>query len=363
MVKRNLAFSLFITMFFLVYVVTNFYIYQTIIQGFSLTGIPLYIVSFIFLFLGGVYILSWFLRGRASIHVVSYLGAAWMGILAIAFTVFVAKDIVSRVYPMKKDLFLVSFLIILVLIAISVTKVLIGPKVKTVNIKHKKTEKEPLTIVHLSDVHLGLLTSPKWVGEVVNKVNSLQGDLIVITGDLVDDSFDKVKKFVPQMKELKAKHGVFAVAGNHEYYSGLENFFKFCDAANIRALHNEAINIEGKINLIGLSDEVTKSTQSFKSHLQEILNKCDLELYNILLVHQPIGFKHTAAMGIDLQLSGHTHRGQLPPMNILVNLNYRYAYGLHTCGNSHIYTTSGTGTWGPPMRLFSDSEIVIIKYV
>ncbi|NMA01490.1 MAG: metallophosphoesterase [Clostridia bacterium] len=363
MTKQHPAFKFFIMGFLLVYLVTNYYIYHTIVQGFNLTGIPLFIISFIFIFLSGVYILSWFLRGRSSVPIVSYLGASWMGFLAISFTVFVSVDIINRVYPMERDLFIISFLTIILLIFISVTKVLTGPKVKTVNIKQRKAVKEPLIIVHLSDVHLGLLTSERWLDRVVNKVNNLQADLIVITGDLVDDSFAKLKRFVPIMKKLNGKHGVFAVAGNHEYYSGITNFHQFCEAANIRVLHNEAITIDGKINLIGLSDEVTKSTKTFQSHLQEILNSCNLELYNILLVHQPVGFKQTAAMGIDLQLSGHTHRGQLPPMNILVNLNYRYAYGLHTCGDSHIYTTSGTGTWGPPMRLFSDSEIVMIKYV
>ena len=138
MTKQHPAFKFFIMGFLLVYLVTNYYIYHTIVQGFNLTGIPLFIISFIFIFLSGVYILSWFLRGRSSVPIVSYLGASWMGFLAISFTVFVSVDIINRVYPMERDLFIISFLTIILLIFISVTKVLTGPKVKTVNIKQRR---------------------------------------------------------------------------------------------------------------------------------------------------------------------------------------------------------------------------------
>jgi predicted MPP superfamily phosphohydrolase len=121
------------------------------------------------------------------------------------------------------------------------------------------------------------------------------------------------------------------------------------------------LKIADGVNLLGLGGKITRIDSGTETLIREQLARSGREDYNILLIHQPVGFRKTAALGIDLQLSGHTHRGQILPMNILIHLVYPYAYGLHALGDSHIYVSSGTGTWGPPLRIGSSSEIVKIK--
>ena len=361
MALRILGFLFFLTTFSTVYGGMNYYVYHNIIQGFSKIDSLATVVGIIFWIFGSAYLVGQLLKPRLYIPLLSYLGALWMGLLSISFTVFLIKDIILWFFPSEQNFYLLSLLSIFFLVILSVVNVKKGPKIKKVAINHGKLKKEPLTIAHLSDIHLGIMTCESWLNQVVEQVNSIKADLVVITGDMVDDSFSKVEKFVPIMKNIKSKYGVFAIAGNHEYYQGIDNFQKFCREANIKELNDEALVLAERINLIGLSDKVALSNRTLEKQLVQILQGCDHSLYNILLLHKPVGFKLAAKLGIDLQLSGHTHGGQLPPLNIVVSMVFRYAYGLYTYNGSHIYTSPGTGTWGPPMRLFSESEIVSIQ--
>lgn len=359
--KKALKFALFFTIFSGIYGGMNYYVYRSVLQPYSISGLPLLGIRLLFWFLGSAYLINQFIKRKIHLPLLSYLGATWMGVLSIALTVYLLKDILIFILPVYQGAFnRWSLAFIILLTFLSTINVLRGPKVKHIQIQHKKLEREPLSLVLLSDVHLGMMTSEKWLGEVVDQVNGLKADFIVITGDLVDDSFEVVKRFVPIIKKMNSKYGTYAVAGNHEHYQGIEHFEKFLKASDITLLNNESLTLAEKINLIGLDDEaVTGGSLVHSTEL--VLQKCDPALFNVLLVHQPVGFPEAAKNGVDLQLSGHTHRGQIPPLNFLVHLVYKYAYGLSQIDDSYIYTTSGTGTWGPPMRLFSSSEIVKIQ--
>lgn len=356
--KRIVGFSLFLAVFIAIYGAMNYYVYLNIVGAFVLSS-GLYLpIQVTIVVLALAYPAAQIIKARRPLPPLTYVGALWMGVLSIAIAIFALKDALSLVLPLQLQTGAAAT--VLVLAPWAAYKAWREPKLKTIRIGHGKRS-QPLNIVHLSDIHLGTMTSAKWLKRVIEQVNSLDADLVVITGDLVEDSFAVVEEFVPLLGSLRAKHGVFAVSGNHEFYQGIEHFHKFCQAAGITVVDGEFIQVTDGVNLVGLDGQVTTAGKGFDAQLGQLLSAAQPGDYNVLLIHHPVGFGKAAKLGVDLQLSGHTHRGQILPFNLFVPLVYRYAYGLHALGDSHIYTSSGTGTWGPPLRLGSKSEIVRIE--
>ncbi|QUH26458.1 metallophosphoesterase [Serpentinicella alkaliphila] len=363
MLKKLFAFFIFLSVFSLVYGGMNYYVYRHIVEGFLISGLGLVILRIAFWFLGSAYIINQIIKRKYYVRLLAYSGAAWMGILSFALSVFIIFDIAKLFMPTAyyKLGFILTIIVIAILTLISVFNAAKGPVLKRIEINNNKLDGESFKVLLLSDVHLGMLTSSIWLEKIVSRINELDVDVIAITGDFIDDRFKAVKEFIPIVTKLKAKYGVFAVTGNHEHYQGENSFEMFCKEANIRILHNETESILDKVNLIGLGDSSVSRRKDFHKVIKELLNGVDKDLYNILLIHQPLGFEKSTELGIDLQLSGHTHGGQIPPLSIIVYLVYKYSYGLYSFNKSHIYTTSGTGTWGPPMRLFTKSEMVLLE--
>ncbi len=362
MVKQMIKYILFFSVFGIVYGAMNFYLYWSINEVFAFHPFALVILKVLFWLLGSAFLFSQMIKRRYRLPIVAYIGAAWMGVLSISLTIFFIKDLLLFFLPLNRQLAgQWAFWISTTLIGLSILNVYRGAEIKRVHITHKKHRGKKTSIVLLSDVHLGLLTSEKWLKEIVNRVNGLKADAVVITGDLVDDSYDVVERFAPIMKAMKSKYGTYAVAGNHEHYQGIDHFVRFLETADITLLNDEVQSLTEGINLIGIDDLGVSRVRGIEKRLKTLVKDCKPEQFNILLIHQPVGFRKAAKMGIDMQLSGHTHRGQVPPLNLLVYFFYPYAYGLRRYGDSYIYTTSGTGTWGPPMRLFSRCEIVAIE--
>jgi predicted MPP superfamily phosphohydrolase len=219
------------------------------------------------------------------------------------------------------------------------------------------------SIVQLSDLHLHRWTRAAWFDGVVERVNALSPDLIVITGDLIEDDINRCMRFIKALKRLRARNGVVAITGNHEFYIGIGNFQELCRRANITVLRNEMITLDQGLDILGIDDPAGGMFKESVSGLASTLAENKRTRPVVLLLHRPLHFKEAVGMGVDLQLSGHTHAGQIPPMDLIVLLSYRYPYGLYRHQSSYLYTTCGTGTWGPPMRLFSQSEIVRIALI
>lgn len=358
MVKRILGFSLFLAVFLAVFGAMNYYVYFNLVNTISMSSGVLTAVQAAFVLLACAYPLSQFLKPRIRLPILTFLGAIWMGTLSISIAVFALKDLVALVTSFQFQELALAIAIAATLWAAG--KAWQGPKLKRVSIRHRKLSRQ-LGIVHLSDLHLGTMTSSQWLEGVVEQVNRLEPDIIVITGDVIDDSYQNVQQFVPAFKGLKAKLGIYAVSGNHEYYQGIEHFREFCLAAGVTVADDRFLAVAQGVNILGLGGKSDRAGAGLVDKVQKLLTAASPDDYNILLIHHPVGFRTTAGLGIDLQLSGHTHRGQILPMNILVYLVYRHAYGLYNVGDSYIYTSSGTGTWGPPLRLGSSSEIVSIQ--
>ena len=222
-----------------------------------------------------------------------------------------------------------------------------------------------LRLVQISDVHIGPLRGGDWLRRIVDQVNGLKPDVIAVTGDLVDGSVEALREHVAPLADLTAPHGVFFITGNHEYYSGVAAWRAHIASLGLRVLSNERVTLsrDGQtVDLAGVEDWGGHDPADGKPDLPAALAGRDPARCLILLAHQPAAIDEAAAHGVDLQLSGHTHGGQLWPFPWLVRLQQPYIKGLHRHRDTatQIYVSSGTGFWGPPMRLGTAAEITVL---
>lgn len=313
---------------------------------------------------------------------VSYI---WLGVLALSSVVFGIVDLLRWLGTMlaptlpiddSRRAWLGRVVDVLALggaATLSGCAVAIGMRkvgVKRIEVELRKLPKEldGFRIVQLTDVHIGPTLDGTWLTDVVARVNSLAADVVVITGDLIDGSVAQLGPHVAPLKELKARHGVYFVTGNHEYYSGVDSWLTELRRLGIQVLRNERVTLHPQpvagdgagelgIDLVGVDDYHAAVFPGHGPDLPKALLGRDPKRVAVLLAHQPAAITEAAQLGIDLQLSGHTHAGQLWPWGYFVRLQQPYVYGLHRHGDAQIYVSAGTGYWGPPMRLASESEI------
>ncbi|MDR7423590.1 MAG: metallophosphoesterase [Armatimonadota bacterium] len=228
------------------------------------------------------------------------------------------------------------------------------------------------TIVQLTDVHLGATLGRAFCQAIVDKVNALAPDVVAITGDLVDGTVEQLREAAAPLARLRARHGVYFVTGNHEYYSGVGPWMEELARLGIRVLRNERVAIEphgpgasegsppqGGFDLAGV-DDYTAFGDGHRADLPRALAGRDPARPVVLLAHQPRQVREAAALGVDLQISGHTHAGQIWPFKYLVRLVQPFVAGLGRLHHTQIYVSAGTGYWGPPLRLGTQAEITRI---
>ena len=356
---------IFLGVFLGIYGGMNYYVFKSITKGFMITGLNKKLLAAFFIFMASTFMVSQFLKSKMDVYILLYIGALWLGILSISISILLFKDLIVFFLPNYRTVAaIISIFLIIIATGLSIWTVLKGPRVKNVDLTFEdRNVKEAFSIVLLSDVHLGMMTSQKWLDTVVASVNKLEADIIVITGDLIDDDYHHVERFIPQIQQFESKYGTFAISGNHEVYRGIEGFHTFTRESDVIALDSKIEVVGDLVNIIGLEDFYAgrNNKEAFQKKLTEIIKQGNPNNLNLLLFHQPEHFQLASELGIDLQLSGHTHGGQIPPMNFLIPLRYKYGKGLYNYLSSYIYTSTGTGTWGPPMRVFSVSEIVKIN--
>jgi len=215
------------------------------------------------------------------------------------------------------------------------------------------------TLVQLSDVHLGHVYQSKFLKGVVEQVNALHPKAVVITGDLFDGMDGQLESLVQPLSDIKSEEGIFFVTGNHERYLGVETALYALRETPVTVLNDEVRDVAG-LRFIGVSfplrGEAKKLLPTLESLRSQFANQP-----NVLLYHAPESIAEVATRGVNLMLSGHTHRGQQFPFQFITALVHKgFDYGLFTIGDFHLYTTSGVGTWGPTMRIGTKSEIVAI---
>ena len=234
-------------------------------------------------------------------------------------------------------------------------------------IDHLPEALQGFTITQITDIHVGPTIKTRYLQGIVERVNQLEADLIAITGDLVDGSADHLAKHVRPLAQLSAREGVYFVTGNHEYYSGVHEWLPELERLGVHTLLNEHVVIERQgqpLVVAGVTDfSAHKIVPEHRSDPQAALKGAPANAVKILLAHQPRSAHQAAHAGYQLQLSGHTHGGQFLPWNFFVRFQQPFTAGLRRIGQLWVYTSRGTGYWGPPKRLGAPSEITLIRLV
>jgi predicted MPP superfamily phosphohydrolase len=241
--------------------------------------------------------------------------------------------------------------------ALGLRSALAGVQIKELEVKLRGLPRElaGFRMVQISDVHVGPLLRKDWVAHVVEQIRALSPDLVAITGDLVDGRVHELRDHVAPLATLEARRGVYFVTGNHEYYSGVEEWYAYLPRLGVRPLRNERVEVAPGLELAGIEDPTGAPD------LPAALDGRDPSRALVLLAHQPRQFAEAARHGVPLTLSGHTHGGQIWPFSWLVALAQPYLAGLHRRGDSQLYVSRGTGFWGPPMRVFAPAEITLLR--
>lgn len=368
---RSLTFYIVFSAILLVYLLANVYILQRI-QKLVPHHYKILTAAFV-----SILALS-FIVGRilerytvcAASDLLIWIGALWLGVFIYLFFGFIIVDSIqgiihlfTKTYNLHKPAYC---LVIIFSIIISFLGYINArtPHVKEITIHiDKPSSIKHLRIAYASDIHLGSIIANSRLQKLVMLINSANPDLIIFGGDILDEDIKPVieNNLGELLVQLKAPYGVIAVPGNHEYIGGIDNAVNYITNHNIKVLRDDIYPI-GDIQIIGRDDRMESAfTGQSRLPLNNLVNKLNVKKSVIVIDHQPIAISKTASLPVDLLLSGHSHHGQLFPFNYITAKLYEISWGYKKIHNTHVYVSSGYGTWGPPMRTNSFSEIVIFN--
>ncbi|MCX6788318.1 MAG: metallophosphoesterase [Candidatus Jorgensenbacteria bacterium] len=299
-------------------------------------------------------------------RILYFLSASWLGLLvnlllACGFVAIVL--LIARIVDFSINGVLLASVFFIIAFFFSLYGVwnAMNPQVKEVSvaIPNLPEEWKGKKVVQLSDVHLGIVHREDFMRDIVTKIEAVNPNMVVITGDLFDGMDGDVTPLVRPLLDLKPSNGMYFITGNHETYLGVDDALLALSKTNVKVLKNEVVDVNG-LKLIGINYPTLDENENVSTILDSLKEKY-FGMPNILLYHAPTSIAEIKARGVNLQLSGHTHKGQLFPFGYITKLIYKgYDYGLFTEGNYSLYTTNGVGTWGPPMRTGNTPEIVVI---
>ncbi len=374
---------LFLLIVLLIYGSVNGYIFWRGLQALSGPGPARMIFSL--LFLGSVlaFPVGRILNARFHTHLIEglvSLGSYHLALMLYLFLFISIKDIIrwlariagAQVAPS-------SWLSIshpgsfLVIVGLSLLVVILGhlnainPRLRELNIKIEKKipAGSELRAVLISDIHLGIINRSSRLEKLVERVNELRPDVVFFAGDIVDEgvSQEEEEKMVGLLRKLQSPLGLYACPGNHEYYGGFLRNISYLEKAGVTVLLDRAVRVNGWFYVIGRKDWAALRSGQKRLSLEEIMNRdgVDRAWPVVVLDHQPLYLDEAAESGVDLQLSGHTHAGQLFPLDIINRFVYEKNWGYLKKGTTHFYVSSGSGTWGPAVRTGSRSEIILLR--
>ncbi len=344
---------MFISGIFIVFLALNYFIF--VIMGNLLDLSSNMVYSLIFLFALS-YPAAAILERKVS-HILTRafytLSSTWMGISIFVVIIIMGYEVINLIFFIPP--FIAGISIITLGSIFSIYSILnsIPIEVKDLEITIP-TLKRDLDLVQLSDIHIGSVRNSGFIKKIASITNDLNPDIVLITGDTVDGSAKLNQNMFNAIENIKAP--VFLITGNHEVYEGLENVLEVLKTLDINILRDEMVEVQG-IQIVGVDYSLQRN------HLREVLSQLtiDNDKPSILMYHVPSELESASEAGIDLQISGHTHKGQVFPFNILGRLVFPYFNGLYNYNGTKLYVSQGTGTWGPPMRFGSKNEITLIK--
>jgi len=374
---------LFLISFFLIYGLMHLYALLKARAAFSLTYrsiIPLIFFMGVMIFAPIIVRYAENMEFEFLAIVMSHTGYIWMGLLFLFISLSILIDI------LKLTIYLTGFIFHAKLSAIIITSKVsfympllfsilaaVYGNIEANNIRTEhvtiKTSKIPkalngFRIVQISDVHLGLIVREKRLKIILDEVKKAKPDILVSTGDLVDGQINKLKGLAELLRDINPQYGKFAISGNHEFYAGFKQAMDFTKRAGFSLLRGKSVVIADAINLSGIDDGSGKNHPMFNSISEKkLLSGLDRKKFTVLLKHRPLLSNNVPGL-FDLQLSGHTHKGQIFPFSLITRLYYPNDSGfMELSNNSKLYVSRGTGTWGPPIRFLSPPEVTIIELV
>lgn len=290
----------------------------------------------------------------------SWVGFNWLGISGIALTLTALADLAQLITPTFDDRLQFQAVAGLT-VAFSVWGALEAKRFRTRHVKIVSPKlsgiEKPIRVVQISDLHLGDSSSLRHTTKVIDTVNAQEPDIVVSTGDLFDGYLQLMAPFVDALRQIKAPLGKFAVSGNHEAYAGIEAALSLTELAGFTVLRNSNQAITSQLTISGVEDPASSLAPDETAALRTISSLPFL----LFLKHRP-DFDSESEGKFDLQLSGHTHGGQIAPFNVLTKIQYRAKLGLSELAPSqHLYLSRGTGAWGPQIRLLAPPEITVFE--
>jgi uncharacterized protein len=374
---------IFLLSFLAVYGGLNLYGFMKARRALSLgAGASLSLMIFMIIMVFAPLLVRFFERQgfEAVARFLAFVGYFWMGVLFLFVSASLLIDLYQLLVYLAGLIFhrplagihlspRISFFIPLVVcLAIGLYGYFEAIRIKTehVTIMTPKIPKEAsgLRIAQISDVHLGLIVRKERLKRILEQVKASNPDILVSTGDLVDGQMDDLSGLAGMLGEIKPRYGKFAVTGNHEFYAGLGLSLHFTQEAGFTILRGEGVNVAGLINIAGVDDPADgRNNPSINVSEKTLLSNLPHNCFTILLKHRPLLSKDAAGL-FDLQLSGHTHKGQVFPMTLFTRLSFPNLAGLFNLrNNAYLYVSRGSGTWGPPIRFLSPPEVTIIELV
>ncbi len=379
--NRVVSFIIFLTVFLTLYGLLHFYFYRKVIRALDTGNIGHIALLLILCFLLISPIITSIMAEGDHGHltsVIAYVTYIWMGGLFLFFTINLLIDIYrliiyvsARIFTPVLSHYMPGDKITLIITLLIVTGIVIYGRFEAEDIGVEKitvnTSKLPadvhFRVVQITDIHFSPTNGVRLARKIVKIVDGLHGDLIVSTGDLIDRGLQDEKEVTSLFRDLKAPQGKYATTGNHEFITGIEKAVRFTEDAGFRMLRNESVTVGKFLNILAVDDPAGKRFGIDSGISEEMVLRGFLpDRLNIFLKHQP-RIKDNSPGKFDIQLSGHTHAGQIFPFNLVESLFYYYMAGLHKVSkNSYLYVSRGTGTWGPPIRFLAPPEITAIDF-
>lgn len=380
---RKISFAIFFTVALSIYSLINFYVMQRCWD--LLATHPALRISclILMLFLAASFILGRILE-RIQLTwfstVLVWFGSFWLAAMTYFLIIALGIDIlrlsnffvqwfprIVTADPAKTKEWLAVTIAVVVITVVALGHLnAVRPRVRTLNLSIKKTvnRAKVLNIVAVSDIHLGTIIGKSRLQKIVALINNLNPDVVLLPGDVFDEDIGPVIKenLGETLRTIRSKYGVIAITGNHEYIGGEEAACKYLSDHGITVLRDNSIKIDDICTVVGREDiSARQFGGKSRKPLDELMKEVDTRLPVILLDHQPFHLEEAEKNGVDLQLSGHTHHGQLWPFNYISAKIFELSWGYKLKGNTHIYVSCGVGTWGPPVRTGNSPEVVNVR--
>lgn len=375
---RSISFIIFFSIIMLIYSSANYYLYVRGLQAFSLTQSYRRWYIIIFWTVAASFIVGSFLERLATSAFSEWvyrIGSFWIAYMLYLGMAVVLIDIIRMTnyffhfLPPFSEM--MRFRLGLIVFS-TVSIIVIGGHINAlwINVReipltiHKKVTGSPeVKILMASDIHLGALIGERREKKLLDIIQEQKPDLVLLCGDLVDGEIAPVlrKNLGRHIQEIRTPLGVYAILGNHEYIGGIEKTLPYLKSINIKVLIDETVTLQDGIQLVGRNDRSSERGPLARKPLAELLSGIDPTKPLIVMNHQPFNLQEAADANVDLHLSGHTHHGQLWPMNYITKAIFELSWGYLKKGNTNFYVSSGYGSWGPSVRVGNRPEVVVFK--